>query len=204
MGGMNDLTTTMCSEQVTVMGVLRVVEELHEMRPESTIVINSILPKAASRHGKILDGRFVHNKYYDAIEQVNSRLKNFASKQGNRVRFYDADTIFVSKSKSKTTMNMNLFSDTFHPNAEGHRRWGEAQMKVISNILTYLDTEEKDKSENEFQQPNDMSESYENLKDDYFDFADDDYDYYYYYDADDDYLNFDGMFSVYDDYDEIP
>jgi len=139
--GMNDLTTTMCSEQVTVMGILRVVEELYSTRPGSKIVINSILPKATSHNGKILRGRFIRNKYIDSIEQVNNRLRRFANKHGNRVHFFDADSIFIRKSRGLVYMRRELFTDKYHPNAEGHRIWGEAQIKFMSQIF---DEEKKD------------------------------------------------------------
>jgi len=134
--GMNDLTSTMCSEEVTLMGILRVVEELLFTRPGSTIVINSILPKAITRSGKILKGNFIRNKYFDPIEQVNNRLKRFAANHSNRVRFFDADAIFVQKTRGKVMMRRELFRDKYHPNAEGHKIWGKAQIKLISDILT--------------------------------------------------------------------
>jgi len=133
--GMNDLTTTMCSEQVTVMGILRVVEELFSTRPDSKIVINSILPKATTRNGKILRGKFIRNKYFDSIEQVNNRLRRFANKHGDRVHFFDADAIFVRKARGSVFMKRELFTDKYHPNAEGHKIWGQAQIQMMSKIL---------------------------------------------------------------------
>jgi len=133
--GMNDLTSTMCSEQVTVMGILRVVEELYATRPDSKIVINSILPKAVTRTGKTLRGKFIRNKYFDSIEQVNARLQTFANKHGNRVHFFDANAVFVKKARGKVFMRRELFTDKYHPNAEGHKIWGEAQIQFISKIL---------------------------------------------------------------------
>ena len=49
--GMNDLARMECSEQVVVLGILRVVEFILEARPEATIVVNSLLPMADIRSG---------------------------------------------------------------------------------------------------------------------------------------------------------
>merc|ERR1712029_218632 len=42
--GWNDFKTTLCSEEVTIMGILRVVEEIRLRKPEAMVVITSIMP----------------------------------------------------------------------------------------------------------------------------------------------------------------
>ena len=42
--GMNDLGRMQCSEEIVVLGILRVVEEIMNQRPTTKIVINSLLP----------------------------------------------------------------------------------------------------------------------------------------------------------------
>ena len=42
--GMNDLTRMQCSEEIVVLGILRVVEEILLRKPDAKIVINSLLP----------------------------------------------------------------------------------------------------------------------------------------------------------------
>uniref|UniRef100_A0A6U2ZR75 SGNH hydrolase-type esterase domain-containing protein n=1 Tax=Entomoneis paludosa TaxID=265537 RepID=A0A6U2ZR75_9STRA len=49
--GMNDLSRMQCSEEVVVMGILRVVEELLEAKPTAQIVINSLFPMSMVRGG---------------------------------------------------------------------------------------------------------------------------------------------------------
>ena len=41
---MNDLTRMQCSEEIVVLGILRVVEEIRLRKPDAKIVINSLLP----------------------------------------------------------------------------------------------------------------------------------------------------------------
>lgn len=48
---MNDLGRTRCSEEVVILGVLRVVEEILNKKPNANIVINSLLPMAEFRGG---------------------------------------------------------------------------------------------------------------------------------------------------------
>jgi len=42
--GMNDLTRLQCSEEIVVLGILRVAEEIRLRKPDAKIVINSLLP----------------------------------------------------------------------------------------------------------------------------------------------------------------
>jgi len=49
--GLNDLARAQCSEEIVVVGILRIVEEILEKQPSSTIVINSLLPLADLRGG---------------------------------------------------------------------------------------------------------------------------------------------------------
>lgn len=47
--GMNDIGRTQCSEEVVILGALRIVEEILNKKPEAQIVINSLLPMAELR-----------------------------------------------------------------------------------------------------------------------------------------------------------
>jgi len=49
--GMNDLGRMQCSEEVVVLGILRVVEEIRSRKPDAKIVINSMLPMVDLRGG---------------------------------------------------------------------------------------------------------------------------------------------------------
>lgn len=53
--GMNDLGFTQCSEEVVVLGVLRVVEEILQQKSDSKIVINSLFPMAQLRQDEDLE-----------------------------------------------------------------------------------------------------------------------------------------------------
>ena len=47
--GMEDIGRYGCSEEITVMGVLRIVEEIKKKRPQAKIVVNSLLPMIQMR-----------------------------------------------------------------------------------------------------------------------------------------------------------
>ena len=63
--GMNDLGRMQCSEEVVVIGILRVVEEILQKKPNAQVVVNSMLPMADLR-----GGIYPHmNDYQDAFKQ---------------------------------------------------------------------------------------------------------------------------------------
>jgi len=51
--GTNDLALRQCSEEVVLLGILRVIEEIQEMRPDAKIVVNSILPMSTDKQGRV-------------------------------------------------------------------------------------------------------------------------------------------------------
>ena len=61
--GMNDLARMQCSEEVVIMGILRVVEEIRMKKPDAKIVINSLLPMTDVRSGAFP----LQNDYKDAF-----------------------------------------------------------------------------------------------------------------------------------------
>ena len=67
--GMNDLTRQQCSEEVVVLGVLRIVEEIIKRRPKARIVINSLLPMADLRGGMVVKEK----DYQDAFSTYGGK-----------------------------------------------------------------------------------------------------------------------------------
>jgi hypothetical protein len=67
--GMNDLGRMQCSEEVVVLGILRVVEEIRTRKPDAKIVINSMLPMADLRGGVYPQ----MTDYKDAFRQYKGR-----------------------------------------------------------------------------------------------------------------------------------
>jgi lysophospholipase L1-like esterase len=77
--GMNDLGRMQCSEEVVVLGILRVVEEIRTRKPDAKIVINSLLPMADLRGGlypQIRDYRDAFRDQYKGRPGTPNRLDN--------------------------------------------------------------------------------------------------------------------------------
>merc|ERR1711862_280070 len=51
--GTNDLAMKQCSEEVVLMGILRIIEEILENKPDARIVVNSILPMSSDHLGRV-------------------------------------------------------------------------------------------------------------------------------------------------------
>jgi len=51
--GTNDLAIKQCSEEVVLLGILRVIEEIQSIRPDAKIVVNSIIPMTDDVKGRV-------------------------------------------------------------------------------------------------------------------------------------------------------
>lgn len=85
--GMNDLARMQCSEEIVVLGILRVVEEIRLRKPDAKIVINSLLPMIDFQNRqqpKMADfadfKRAKENAMRESIEVKNAKDKFFAAK----------------------------------------------------------------------------------------------------------------------------
>ncbi len=81
--GLNDLGRSECSEEVVVLGVLRVVEEILDKKKDAIIVINSLFPLADLRGGV----RPGESDYKDSFNSaLRQRPTEKIAKDGNRNR----------------------------------------------------------------------------------------------------------------------
>ena len=55
--GTNDLMIQQCSEEVVLLGILRVIEEIMSQKPQATIIVNSILPMTKESDGALMDSK---------------------------------------------------------------------------------------------------------------------------------------------------
>lgn len=130
--GINDILSTNCSEEIALMGILRIVEELIFRSDGATIVINSILP-VATRSSMSLEGKHIRNKYWVAIKIINERLQTFAKKHPG-VKFFDATEILTENRGGTKYMQKDLFMDKVHLSPEGQDALASAQADVITAI----------------------------------------------------------------------
>lgn len=131
-----------CSEDVTLMGIKRVVGEIQTRVPEVLIVINGLLPRA----GKGMKGRLYNDDgettIMDAIDNVNEKLKNFCSLDDG-LHYFDAKAIFVDtnmelgeENKISYFIPTSKMNDYLHPTTLGYESWGK---KIIDELHSLTD-----------------------------------------------------------------
>jgi lysophospholipase L1-like esterase len=104
--GTNDIDGDSCSVESIVAGNIAIVEELKSMRPEATVVINSLLPRP--------------EKFWQFLSPVNDRLECYASTTSG-VEFFNATDLFADPD-----LTLLHLPDKLHPDAEGSRIWARA------------------------------------------------------------------------------
>lgn len=155
--GINDLTMKGCSEEVVLLGILRVVEEIQKLHPDDVVVINSLLPVNRNTDGllehlgkhhedvalkkkekNLLDEEMskkrAHIDFWPSIVAINEELRKFASKHKG-VKFFNADSVFVEERQNGKYLKMDLMHDPVHPNVSGHKKWNAAIKKRLHEIL---------------------------------------------------------------------
>jgi len=122
--GMNDLSRMKCSEEVVILGVLRVVEEILEKKPNAHVVINSLFPMAEARG----DVRPVISDYKDSFA-TNKRKKGTANAAFRAPK--PASSLKNTGSASTTNKGAAKTTPTSGKNqglGHGHRRLGTENM----------------------------------------------------------------------------
>lgn len=134
-------------------------------KPNSVVVINSILPRpspAKTKHDKRkgLD-------LWPYIEAVNRQLQKFCENHNVTFSYFDANQLFltekVTKGNTKMTVRQNLISDGTHLTLAGHKVWGTAIVSTVKHLMTTKEVNQFDTTK------------YANTEQN-FDFQDDKYD----------------------------
>jgi lysophospholipase L1-like esterase len=133
--GGNDMLLTKCSEEIALMGVLRIVEELMSRKDGATIVIQSILPVSTVSSGQLDGKRMKHNKYYLAIKRVNEALKKFAQKHKG-VKFFDVTPLFTESRGSNLYLKKDLFFDKYHLSVDGQGVIIQSASEELQSIIS--------------------------------------------------------------------
>jgi len=128
----------MCSDEVVVRGIIRVVEEIREMRPDSKIVINGLLPRAdRTESGKL---ELQHSRtdkdlknIWNGIELVNKELSYYAEEH-DEVYYVDSKSIFLRDSE-EGEIDKELMFDFLHPTMEGYQLWGDSIIEKLQEII---------------------------------------------------------------------
>jgi lysophospholipase L1-like esterase len=148
--GTNDFGNTWCSPEAVLIGILRVVEELRMRNPESTIVINGLLPRSYDKKsGYVMrpnqNTPFRHDRknkppaLWNDIVSINKQLKEY-SENHKKVAYFDASDIFLmdhSRSNMEVDelqINEHLMADYLHPTALGYKLWGDAIVDFLDEL----------------------------------------------------------------------
>jgi predicted DNA-binding WGR domain protein len=97
--GMNDLGRMQCSEEVVILGILRVIEEIHKQKPDAEIVINSMLPMADLRGGMMP----LPIDYQDAFRSKFKGRGAMLSSNANPTLFSRPADAVIASGKPKVT-----------------------------------------------------------------------------------------------------
>jgi len=129
-----------CSTEVVLMGIKRVVEEMRMLRPNATIIVNEILPRAVSDvDGKLYKGEDARN-VTNGINIVNKQLKIFCD-QYEKLECFNVDEVFIKQNnefgegKESEYIPNNLMGDYLHPTALGYQLWGEKIVEKLRSVI---------------------------------------------------------------------
>ena len=114
----NTWSSTADKVGLTTDGQVAVIKRLQELRPTSTIVVNSILPTNNAGHDREL------------VEPINRRLQAEVGKMKGIV-WLDANRAFL---KSDGSGNPKLFKDGVHPNADGYVAWSAELLPTLDLV----------------------------------------------------------------------
>jgi len=125
--GTNDLADN-CSKETILVGTIGIVMEIRKKRPDSTIVVNGILPRPDNAMG-VLGTR--EHSFWKIISWINDRISCFTDGM-DRVVFFNASDIFIT---TEGNIDLTLMPDCLHPNGKGGDKWGTAMVEKIKEIL---------------------------------------------------------------------
>ena len=125
--GTNDAFGDKCSVNTTVAGIVASAEKILSARPNSRVLLHSILVRG---EGDLLDPLQVRG--WKKILEMNERLKCYASSTDN-VEFFNSSDYFIMD--DNRSVNIGMFYDGLHPNAIGSICWGVGILDKVSEML---------------------------------------------------------------------
>eukprot|EP00558_Chaetoceros_sp_UNC1202_P007532 CAMPEP_0197234540 /NCGR_PEP_ID=MMETSP1429-20130617/2265_1 /TAXON_ID=49237 /ORGANISM="Chaetoceros sp., Strain UNC1202" /LENGTH=400 /DNA_ID=CAMNT_0042692979 /DNA_START=35 /DNA_END=1237 /DNA_ORIENTATION=+ len=146
--GTNDLGNSWCSPEATLLGILRVVEEIRSQKPGATIVVNSIFPRSYHKKGYVsLTKRLRDNAkllrkdnpppLWNAIKDINEKLKEYCAQHDN-VEYFDTNDMFFMDplaSEKELRIDEELMPDFLHPSSGGYKLWGDKIVDKLDELI---------------------------------------------------------------------
>jgi len=148
--GTHDFANAWCSPEIVLIGILRVVYEIQARKPNSILVVNSILPQTFHRQGYLYRSQLFATRkrptgptLWPAIDSVNQQLSLYCQKHRHQnLRFFDATPIFLQNSTAphrESKINRTLMEDFLLPSELGYRVWGQEIVKFIQSLDIDMD-----------------------------------------------------------------
>jgi len=128
-----------CSAEVVAMGIKRVAKEVQILKPNATIIINEILPRAPGTHNGMLYGDEETKSVTNAINKVNKELEEFCNQHDN-FDYFDTGNIFIKRKaafgagRNGEYIPSDLMRDHLHPTTKGYAQWGKQILKKLRSI----------------------------------------------------------------------
>ena len=150
--GTNDFLKHKCNENVLFIGIKRVIEEISLRKPESTIVVNGVLPTTLRKDGKLISNYSIPEKsnnndtipdIWPHVESLNVMLDQYCKNKQN-VIYFDASHIFLAQlgndsfRRKESLLMSELMRDFVHPTALGHELWAKDIVQEVQ-FLTQED-----------------------------------------------------------------
>jgi lysophospholipase L1-like esterase len=117
--GTNDLGHVFCSVEAIVAGNIAIIQEIKKLRPDATVVVNSLLPRVPTNWTAWI-----------SLSEINHRLECYAS-MTEGVKFFNATDMFMDSDGT-----IHHLPDALHPDAEGYKRWGTAILEKVLEVLS--------------------------------------------------------------------
>lgn len=140
--GMNDLTRMQCSEEIVVLGILRVAEEIRLRKPDAKIVINSLLPMIDYQRND------VRKKKDEPVEEP--KMEDFADfkaekndvKESQAIKEAKAEFAKDKESNNRARFLRRLKARNHDEEAEGKDRGADLE-KAMERKRKYLEARDK-------------------------------------------------------------
>lgn len=145
--GTNDMGWAWCSPEVTLIGILRVVEEIKSKKPGSILVINSLLPRSFDKKkGYLMRKETPGIKHtgknppplWKDIQSINDQLEAYSRNHDN-VEYFDASDIFIVDElveERDLRIDGNLMYDFLHPSNIGYKLWGDRIVEKLEELIS--------------------------------------------------------------------
>ena len=117
--GTNNITSERNSAQETLAGINKVVEQLLDGLPGTTLILYGIFPRGTE-----------FNEMRGEITQINQALKNW--EQHDRVGFIDIGHLFLDNDGN---IPNEIMPDALHLSKQGYKIWAESMAPIINEIL---------------------------------------------------------------------